>query len=417
MRARRNVQFRRALAFTDYLSAWSAASNASPSHRDPPATMSWYYAQSNQPQGPIPEPEFLQLVARGIIDPATLVWREGMPQWQPWANVRDQVMAALPPAAPNPDGTPHVPENRIPCAVCHAYFPHEDLVPLGGRRVCATCKPLFLQRVREGVAGWGSLTGDNLIPEGIAHADLTEEELLARDYDVPAVALYQQAAERLLQEPSTLLVGGILTLVIMGVAQMVPWIGFIVQAVVWGPLAGGLFLAYIRRIRGGTMAAGDVFGGFGPRFGSLFVAHFLPWILTLLIYLIPIVGLLFLGISFMGVATTGGSPPPAGMFAVLGGLCLVASIVSTYLSISWAYTLPLVADRNYTTWEAMGLSRRIVGKHFWQHFWMFFLAGIAMTVGILFCCVGALFTLPMIALAGTLLYERLFHGLASKRLR
>lgn len=40
--------------------------------------MQWYYVRDNQRQGPISEAEFQSLVASGVIQADTLVWRQGM---------------------------------------------------------------------------------------------------------------------------------------------------------------------------------------------------------------------------------------------------------------------------------------------------------------------------------------------------
>jgi hypothetical protein len=43
----------------------------------------WYYlGQDQSQQGPVDEAHFQQLVSAGTIAPATLVWKEGMPNWQ-----------------------------------------------------------------------------------------------------------------------------------------------------------------------------------------------------------------------------------------------------------------------------------------------------------------------------------------------
>lgn len=42
----------------------------------------WFFASNNQPQGPYPEAQFRDLIARGTITPQTLVWSEGMANWQ-----------------------------------------------------------------------------------------------------------------------------------------------------------------------------------------------------------------------------------------------------------------------------------------------------------------------------------------------
>ena len=43
----------------------------------------WYYAAANDRRGPHSEAEMRDLLAQGVITPATLVWREGMADWVP----------------------------------------------------------------------------------------------------------------------------------------------------------------------------------------------------------------------------------------------------------------------------------------------------------------------------------------------
>lgn len=43
----------------------------------------WYYGSSAGQHGPVVEDEVRAMIASGGIGPQTLVWREGMPAWQP----------------------------------------------------------------------------------------------------------------------------------------------------------------------------------------------------------------------------------------------------------------------------------------------------------------------------------------------
>lgn len=63
--------------------------------------MNWYYAEGTQQLGPVTEAEFQQLVASGKITEATLVWRDGMANWQPYGQVRGG-SASVPPVTPPP---------------------------------------------------------------------------------------------------------------------------------------------------------------------------------------------------------------------------------------------------------------------------------------------------------------------------
>lgn len=105
--------------------------------------MNWYYAKDGRRQGPVELLEFERLVATGEVRADTLVWREGMVNWQRY----DQARAApLVSAAPG---------DR--CSQCGRALPPAEMVRFGEPGgvplwVCADCKPLYVQRLREGVA-------------------------------------------------------------------------------------------------------------------------------------------------------------------------------------------------------------------------------------------------------------------------
>jgi uncharacterized membrane protein len=204
--------------------------------------------------------------------------------------------------------------------------------------------------------------------------------------------------------------------------QLIPFIGpifgMILPALVMGPLFGGLFLTYLRHIRGEKISAGDVFCGFGPRFRKLAVAYFVPTLLSALLFIVPIVLMVVGGIRMnagMGAGAGGGLPNAA--FPLIIAVIttgVLAGLIYLYLIISWIYTVPLVADRNYGYWEAMTISRRMVAKHFWQHLWFLIFCSIINFLGFFVCCIGIFVAMPIVALAGTMLYERLFQGMAAK---
>jgi type IV pilus assembly protein PilA len=45
--------------------------------------MAWYYSEAGQQTGPIDDGQLEQLMQSGRIQSETLVWQEGMPNWQP----------------------------------------------------------------------------------------------------------------------------------------------------------------------------------------------------------------------------------------------------------------------------------------------------------------------------------------------
>lgn len=111
--------------------------------------MNWFYAQDGRQMGPVDEGELEGLVKRGDIIATTLVWRMGLAQWQPYAAVR-------PPRGPLA-GSERPAPGAVRCAECGGVFPPEEVVRLAGVEVCAGCKPIFVQKLREGVPGASSL--------------------------------------------------------------------------------------------------------------------------------------------------------------------------------------------------------------------------------------------------------------------
>lgn len=102
----------------------------------------WFYVQNGKQIGPVPAAQFEDWVRAGGIAPETLVWREGMAEWQPYGRVRP-VPAPVEPGS----GT-----GRKTCALCSESFAPDEMISFEGAWVCAACKPRLVQRVREGLS-------------------------------------------------------------------------------------------------------------------------------------------------------------------------------------------------------------------------------------------------------------------------
>lgn len=135
--------------------------------------MEWHYSDGVHQFGPVTQEQFDQLVAAGRIGAQTLVWAEGMSQWEPYSQVasaRAATAAASParPAAPEPFPDPKTmfgmppPEgvgiatgagysDTLPCASCRRPFPVSEMLRYENSYICPTCKPIFFQRLREGL--------------------------------------------------------------------------------------------------------------------------------------------------------------------------------------------------------------------------------------------------------------------------
>jgi uncharacterized RDD family membrane protein YckC len=107
--------------------------------------MNWYYAHNGQQLGPVDDAGLDALIADGTLKPDSLVWADGMANWQPLSQARS-----------SGTGTP---ASGGVCSQCGGTFPPESLIRIADRSVCAACKPAVLQQLQEGV----------LLPGGQTH--------------------------------------------------------------------------------------------------------------------------------------------------------------------------------------------------------------------------------------------------------
>jgi hypothetical protein len=67
----------------------------------------WFYASEGQQHGPYPEAELREFIARGTVTAETLVWTEGMVNWQKAGEIPGLLSGDLgPPALPHEGGLP-----------------------------------------------------------------------------------------------------------------------------------------------------------------------------------------------------------------------------------------------------------------------------------------------------------------------
>ena len=113
--------------------------------------MNWFYAYQGQRAGPVDDDEFARLVGNGTVADQTLVWRSGMADWLPFGQVRATPPTGEPAAGPSsPAALGGV--SQAQCSQCGRVFPADEVIRLEGFNVCAACKPILLQKMRQGVS-------------------------------------------------------------------------------------------------------------------------------------------------------------------------------------------------------------------------------------------------------------------------
>jgi hypothetical protein len=361
--------------------------------------MKWYYVEAGQQAGPVDDELLAALVTSGKIQPDTLVWREGMTAWTPY---RDAFPAQAPVGVgepPRPDGA----AGGVICSECGRTFAPDQVIRHGDRWVCAACKPIFLQRLREGIAGEGPRP-----PGGISEA-----ELLARDYEVDVGGAISQGWNVFKANAGIMIGASVLVYgCIMG-PQFIPvigtFIGPIVSLVLGGPLMGGLWFFYVKTIRGQPAGINEAFSGFGPKFGQLVLVRLIPALLTSAI-IGPLVAAAIVPM-LVASARHSRNVSPA-LFVPMVIVLIIAMLAAIYLGTCWMFATPLVSDKGLKFWPAMQLSRRVVNKHWWMTFWLLFVCGWLGILGFFACCVGVIVTGPIAFAAIASHYEKVFGALA-----
>lgn len=144
------------------------AAEESPAQEEAPRHLQWYYARDNKPAGPLADNEFHHLAAEGVITDDTLVWNQTLPGWQPYGSLaagaeahatHPAEKAHVPSGENEPDeagadagGTPLGGASQAECSQCHGTFAADEVLRIGSVTLCATCKPVYYQKIRQEVA-------------------------------------------------------------------------------------------------------------------------------------------------------------------------------------------------------------------------------------------------------------------------
>lgn len=98
----------------------------------------WYFIAAGTQAGPVSQAKLDEMLSTGILNRQTQVWTEGLTSWVPYG--------ALP---------ADLPESGLAgfqtCSCCGRLMSTDNLLDFRQDRVCADCKPDYLQRLKEGL--------------------------------------------------------------------------------------------------------------------------------------------------------------------------------------------------------------------------------------------------------------------------
>ena len=112
----------------------------------------WFYIDNGQQRGPIMDADLDALQRDGKINSETMLWREGMANWQPLREIRpDAGNTSDQPKVPTPAAEAGGGIGLVVCSECGKAFSPSEVIRYGNAAVCAACKPVFVQKLKEGV--------------------------------------------------------------------------------------------------------------------------------------------------------------------------------------------------------------------------------------------------------------------------
>jgi len=116
------------------------------------ADMNLYYADGDRQVGPIGKTELQALIRSKKVNANTLVRQNGMENWQKLGIFVRRMARGV--QSPEP---PSVPVPPLVCSECGRSFPEDEMIRFQDSRVCGACKPLFFQKIKEGVSVAGAM--------------------------------------------------------------------------------------------------------------------------------------------------------------------------------------------------------------------------------------------------------------------
>lgn len=199
--------------------------------------MDWYYAENGQQKGPVSDEQLQSLVRDGVVKTETLVWRDGLANWQ-----RHGEITGAPAATPS-------------------------LPPL----------------VAPAVSGGGG-----------------EGETIAEDYEPSLRDALAKGFKPYAENMVGSLGASIIYNGIKFVMNHIPILGLILGLVLGGPLFGGFWLYFLHSLRDQPVQFGTLFNGFGPLFVQLMIGFVVSVMLPFL-FLVPGLAIIIIAVIFAGL--------------------------------------------------------------------------------------------------------------------
>jgi uncharacterized membrane protein len=173
-----------------------------------------------------------------------------------------------------------------------------------------------------------------------------------------------------------------------------------------GPMMCGIYMCYLRRMRGESVSFDVLFKGFD---------YFTPSLVAALAQAIPIViGIVIGYVGGFAIALAGAGianeSPEAGIavFGLFFGFMMVVVLLASLVGLFFMFAFPLIVDRGLGGIDACKLSARAVVANLGGLFGLFVSLMLLGFLGMLACYVGVFFLMPISFGAIAVAYRQIF---------
>ncbi len=161
--------------------------------------------------------------------------------------------------------------------------------------------------------------------------------VLAKNVTLDIGQCFRRGWRSLVENPGLFFGAAGLLVVVRLALGLIPFLGGIANWILYGALYGGLYLIFLKRLRGQPTGLGELFAGFSQNFSQLMLAGIVSQLLI-----------------------------------AIGLIC--CAIPGIYLAVVWRFSLPLVMDKGLEFWPAMEASRIVINRYWFQIFGLLVIA-------------------------------------------
>jgi Protein of unknown function (DUF975) len=255
-------------------------------------------------------------------------------------------------------------------------------------------------------------------PYDISNRDAEINEILQRPFTINIGQCLNRSTDLFNLRAGEFIGFAILDLIITIGLSNIPYVGDFISSLISGVVTSGYYFVAFRLMRRQNTEFGDFFLGFrNNQFWPILLVNLLIGIVVGGLSLVS-VGLMFLGLYKPIVELLSKLPPemevpqfpdleiPPALAALSLFLGFLILIPIYYFSVAYLLAPLLVVDRRFGAWQSMEISRKVINKQWWMWFGFWLLQGLIVLAGILACCIGVIFAMPVVACSMAAAYEQ-----------